>query len=115
MYEEAISLDVAKDGLESFVICPALGTLKSIRAGTLSPDVGIWTLGRPIFWNHLGEANLVSKELLSVLQSADELSIPDVGLDREFVDALISKLEKRLERVAEPNWYAEWGAPAKGS
>ncbi len=115
MYEETISLNVAKDGLESFVICLALGTLRSIRDGTLSPDVGIWTLGRPIFWSQLGEAKLVSKEVLSVLQSADELSTLDAELNREFVDGLISKLERRLERVAEPNWYAKWGAPAKGS
>ncbi len=112
--EQEISLDVAKDGLESFVICLALGTLRSIRENALDPDCGIWTLGRPVFWEPLQEANLISKEVLSVLQSADELSIAG-SLNTSLLDELIARLERRLSDIAEPCWYAKWRAPRKGS
>jgi len=110
MYEETISLDVAKDGLESFVICMALGTLGSIRDKLLHSGSGTWTLGRPVFWKPLMDANRISSEVLRVLQSADELCVAE-SLDAAFINDLIAHLERRLLEVAEPCWYAKWRRP----
>ena len=116
MYDEKIQLNVATDTIESFVICLALGTLQAIRQGTFHPDVGIWTIGRPNFWSLLEEKKLVSPEVLTVLQTGDEISaIEALGGSEEqmtaMIDRLITELETALNNlttVREQSWYAHW-------
>jgi len=72
-------------------------------------EAGIWTLGRPIFWQSLAE---VDDAVVEVLQSADELdalanlvghSAAEAALDR-----MIAVIRARLSALPEKSWYARW-------
>jgi hypothetical protein len=72
MDDEVYHLEIAKADREAFALCLALGTLTAMRAGIWPLEAGIWTLGRPIFWESLTE---MDDTILAVFQSADELNV----------------------------------------
>lgn len=91
----------------------ALGILKAIRAGTVSPQVGIWTLGRPIIWEPLQQAKLVPQEIIDVLQQGDELSAIGTTEARPHafnatVGDLIERLHTDLKEMPCQTWQVEW-------
>ena len=102
---------VSEDDLSAFVAYLALGTLEAIRAGTVSPGVGTWTLGRPVTWEPLQQAKLVPQEIIDVLQQGDELSalqkIAPHACDAAVGD-LIERLHAVLRAMPSPVWRVEW-------
>ena len=112
MKPEIISLKISKKSLEPFVICLVLGTLTAIKDGSLTPDSGIWTFGRPNFWKHLEETQSVSQQVIEILKSADELDALNqlagntamIGV----IDGMISNLKCELSKCSDQDWYAEW-------
>src|SRR3954471_18109764 len=72
MSEESINLKVASTSRDALVLCLALGTLEAMRARVWPLEAGIWTLGRPLFWEPLKRAGL-HEEVLDIFQTTDEL------------------------------------------
>jgi len=103
---------ISEDDLPAFVAYLALGTLEAIRTGTVSPDVGIWTLGMPLTWEPLEEANLVPQEIIDVLRVSDELAALQKSAPLAFdavVSDLIERLRVALREMPNPIWRVEWG------
>lgn len=108
-------LDIPDQHLTAFVACLALGTLREIRNGTISPDVGIWSLAAPRFVNPLEERGGVSPALIDALRECDELSTlctyaPD-SYDKAIA-SLIERLEAILRDVDDPCYMPDWHPPA---
>ena len=102
-----IKFETSEENIEFYVAIMALGLLHSIKNKTLSSDIGIWSLGRPRFWNTLEKEKLISKELLSIIQTLDELStIEELSLsfDKE-IDKLIDRINLCLKKVNKRNSY----------
>ncbi len=102
---------INEDDLPAFVAYLALGTLEAIRAGIVSSDVGIWTLGRRIMWEPLEEAKLVPQEIIDVLRVSDELSALQKCAPLAFnptVSDLIERLRAALGEMPNPSWRVEW-------
>jgi hypothetical protein len=102
---------VSEDHLSAFVAYIALGTLEAIRAGTVSPGVGIWTLGRPTTWEPLQKVKLAPQELIDVLQQGDELSALQKLAPDTFtavVSGLIEQLHTVLRTMPDPTWWLTW-------
>ena len=109
MDDETFCLKVAQADREAFALCLALGTLEAMRQGGWPLEAGIWTLGRPVFWEPLVE---VDDTTLEVFQSADELSalaklcgypVAEAALDR-----MIAVVRTRLSALPKKSWYARW-------
>lgn len=70
---------------------------------------GIWTLGRPVFWQSLSE---VDDMVIEVLQSTDELSaLADLGgytAAEAMLDRMIAVVRSRLAALPEKSWYVRW-------
>lgn len=65
-------LTLEDENTEFYIASLALGILQGIKLKALNPEVGIWTLGRPIFKEPL--LNMpISKSLKQVIDSFDEL------------------------------------------
>ena len=94
---------------EALVLCLALGTLEAMRGGNWPLDAGIWTLGRPIFWESLTD---VDTAVVKVLQSADELSalaeLCGYSAAEAELDRMIAIVRARLSALPEKSWYARW-------
>ena len=110
-------LDIPNEHLTAFVTCLALGTLREIRNGTISPDVGIWSLAVPRSVDPLEERGGVSPALIDALRECDELSTlhtyaPDAY--NEAMTSLIDRLEAMLREVDDPCYRVEWHVPAPG-
>jgi len=102
---------IADEDLPAFVTYLALGTFEAIRAGTVPATVGIWTLGRPIFWEPLEDGRLMPPEVLEVLKLADELSALREVAPKEFdvrLTKIISQLHGALARMPSSTWRMEW-------
>lgn len=112
--EPTFRCEVAASDLEAFVACLALGTLEAMKSGTWPPEAGTWTLARPIFVRSL-ESSGLSKELLDVLQRADELSALESLSGRSAVnvelDKMIGVVRTHLAASASTTWRARWFVP----
>jgi len=101
-------------GREAFVLCLTLGTLEAMRGGLWPLEAGIWTLGRPIFWEPLADVDHVA---VKVLQSADELSaiaeLCGQPAAEAELDRMIAVVRSRLVALPEKSWYAYWRDEAK--
>jgi hypothetical protein len=106
----SLHLDCDQRKTEVFILCLTLGTLRALKDGYLDPDAGIWSLGRPVFWQVLESEKLVSAEVLAILQSADELAalktLAGEAAFQEIIGKDISILENRLLHLKETSWYA---------
>jgi hypothetical protein len=101
-----------ESGLTSFVACLTLGTLRAIQVGALPPEVGIWTLGPPGFWEPLiGRA--VPGDLIDVLRTCDELDALN-ELEPAAFDVLLHGFIERVEAILAGSsaeiWRARWTA-----
>ncbi|MCP4540458.1 MAG: hypothetical protein GY832_25245 [Chloroflexi bacterium] len=108
---KTVQLQVTEENLAAFLSCLGIGTLFAIRAGVLSTDAGIWSLGVPRVWEPFIGSSKVSQEIIKVLQSCDELSAiqklqPD-KLNAEITQ-LIDRLQAELGQVQDPVWQMEW-------
>ncbi len=102
-------LEIGNGDREAFVLCLALGTLEAMRSGLWPMEAGIWTLARPIFWEALVE---IDAEVVTVLQSADELSaiakLAGYPAAQAALDRMIAVIKARLSVLPEKSWYARW-------
>lgn len=108
---KTIRIEITEQDLPALLAFVGIGTLYAILTNTVSPDVGIWTLAAPGTWEFLLERNLVSKRLLDVFQTCDELSlIKEVSQERfeNLVKELITQLQKELEENVDLNWRVSW-------
>lgn len=109
MEDDMYHLEVGKADREAFVLCLALGTLETMRRGDWPLDAGIWTLGRPVFWESLVD---VDDKVVEVFQSADELSalakLVGGPAAEEALDHMIAVVKARLSSLPEKSWYARW-------
>lgn len=108
--------EVGENDLEAFSLCLILGTLEAMRSGAWSTEAGIWTLGRPIFWKPLAAAG-VAKEVIDVLEGADELKAIENLRGRKAVedvlDRSIAVVRSRLAALPGRFWYAFWSGGPK--
>ena len=96
-----IKFETSEENIEFYVAIMALGLLQSIKTKAVSSDIGIWSLGRPRFWKILKKDKLISEELLSVVQTLDELNALEelsLNLDKE-IDKLIDRINICLLKV----------------
>jgi hypothetical protein len=118
MPAEITHLEVAVADREALTLCLALGTLEAMRLGLWPLDAGIWTLGRPVFWEPLERAG-VPAEVLAVLQSSDELNALSLSAGRSkaeaVLDQMINTVRSRLAALPEKSWYARWAGGERNS
>ena len=107
--DEMYHLEIGKADREAFALCLALGTLEAMRNGDWPLEAGIWTLGRPVFWESLTG---VDNKVVEVFQSADELSalakLAGYPAAEEALDHMIAVVRARLSSLTEKSWYARW-------
>lgn len=118
MVDDPHRLEIAETDREAFVLCLALGTLEAMRGGVWPMEAGIWSLGRPAFWQPLVQAGCAS-EVVAVLQAADELpALVALGgpLAAEVkLDRMIAIVRSRLSSLPEKSWHARWSGGANAS
>ena len=111
MSEKTMNLEIASTSCDAFVMCLALGTLEAMRSGTWPLEAGIWTLGRPVFWEPLKRAG-VSEEILDILQTADELAALEKLGGRAAAEAVLDRMletiRRHLDALPDKNWRAGW-------
>ena len=109
MDDEIDRLEVAHSGREAFVLCLTLGTLEAMRGRTWPLEAGIWTLGRPGFWESLAE---VDDAVVEVIQSADELDalagLAGYPAAEAALDRMIAVVRARLSALPDKSWHALW-------
>lgn len=85
----------------------AYGMLTAIQRGVVPAETGIWTLGRPPFWQALENHPTISPALVEILQEADEWNalkhLNPVAFEK-LVARQIDILEAELEKVGIPAW-----------
>ena len=112
---EFSQLEIANEHLDSFVICLALGTLREMRDGNMPYEIGIWTLGRPVFSCNSEVNRFLSKETIEVIQEVGEIdsiaSTGDKEKANETLDDLIIILQTKLKSLGNSYWYARWLKP----
>lgn len=113
MSDETQAMEVAIADREAFVLCLALGTLEAMRGGAWPLEAGVWSLGRPAFWEPLA-SDVVAPEVVAALRSADELSaLAELGgssAAEAALDRMIAVVRSRLSALPEKCWYARWSA-----
>jgi hypothetical protein len=111
MSEGTINLEIDSADRDALVLCLALGTLEAMRSGVWPLEAGIWTLGRPRFWEPLKRGG-VPEEVLDVLQAADELDALEGLSGRAAAEALLDRMlgviRSHLEALPEKSWRARW-------
>jgi len=93
-----------------FFLCLVIGTLSAIKARALSPDIGIWALGRPHLRETLAQFSDVPPPLLKALSVADEFSALDIVNPEELgrlIDQLLDELEDALRQLPNAMWHVE--------
>lgn len=107
-------LELPERNLAPFLACLGIGTLYAIRAGTISADVGIWSLAAPRVWTPLLNKDTVPKEIIDVLRTCDELSALQEALSDEpgkfdaEITSLIERLGSELRSVPDTAWSISW-------
>jgi hypothetical protein len=88
-----LELQIQEENIDFYIASLALGILVGVRDGAISADVGMWSLGRPVFREAI-ESSPVSISLKSVINEFDELdAAQSLGLDIvSIAHRLISEL-----------------------
>lgn len=96
-----ITLEIPEASLEFYVASLARGVLAAMRSGSIETEVGIWSLGRPIFQQTLQDSS-ISAELKNVLSVFDELDmLKTLGGDLQgTLDHLLESLEACQRKAA---------------
>lgn len=77
---------------EFYISALAIGILEGMKSGTVPFEEGIWSLGRPIFWNSFDDTNSLSDNLLNCLKTFDEIDVIKSISSQESALKLIDKL-----------------------
>ena len=76
-----LELQIQEENIDFYVASLAMGILVGVRQGAIPAEVGIWSLGRPVFREAI-ESSSVSISLKGVLNAFDELdAAQSLGLD----------------------------------
>ena len=62
---------------EFYLASLALGILYGMKQGVLHPNVGIWSMGRPVFSNAVAKSADLSLRLKEVIYQFDEIDFSD--------------------------------------
>src|SRR5215216_1724364 len=106
-----VHMHIAEEQLSPFLIYLGIGTLQAILSGTVSPEVGIWTLGAPQTWALFEGNSRVSPEVITIFQTCDELSaIRDLAPEffENEIRTLIQRLQVELSKIEDPIWNIKW-------
>lgn len=96
-----ITLDIPEANVEFYVASLARGILMAMKSGAIATEVGIWSLGRPVFQQAV--QGCISAELTAVLNEFDELdAMEGLGGDvQAALDRLLIDLEACQQRAAD--------------
>lgn len=86
---EVLKLETDIANSEFYISSLAIGILEGMKAG-------IWSLGRPVFWNSFDKKNALSDNLLSCLKTFDEIEAIKSISNREPALKMIEELLSRL-------------------
>jgi len=103
--DTAVFVALPEQAAAPFVLCAILGTLETMRAGIWPREAGIWTSGRPVFLEPLGELP-ISGELLDVLRQADEIEGLSESAALAVLVAMITAVRTELAKHTGQYWYA---------
>jgi len=106
-------LRIGENSLDAFLACLGIGTLFAIKEGALPAEAGIWSLAVPRVWKPLESNLMVSREMIEVFRTFDELSALQQLSPNEFPDEvskLIDTLLTELRKVQNPIWQIEWSS-----
>jgi hypothetical protein len=86
----------------------AYGVLTAIQKEVVSPETGIWTLGRPALWKALLHHPHIPPSVLEILQEADEWAALKF-LNSDAYQATLTRhlqtLESELQKTEAPAWW----------
>ena len=106
--EFTLRTNLDSDSASPFFTFLACGVLTAIQKGVVPVETGIWTLGRPQFWEALENYHAVPPALSEILQQADEWDalnlLNPVAFEKLVVDQ-IDRLEAELEKSGVPAWW----------
>ncbi|MBC8160400.1 MAG: hypothetical protein H7Z42_04200 [Roseiflexaceae bacterium] len=108
---QRIQLEIQQEQIQILYLYAAIGMLQAIIDGTVSADVGIWTLGVPKTWQTLADKQYATSEVIEIFQEFDELSALS-EISQEFLRAEGIKLRDRLyaelQKHTDPTWSVNW-------
>jgi hypothetical protein len=114
MPEKSLNLEVASTDRDALVLCLALGTLEAMRSGVWPLEAGVWTLGRPAFWEPLKRAG-IPEEVVNIFQAADELDALEQLSGRAAAENLLDRMSgiirSHLEALPKKGWRAVLSDP----
>ena len=81
---------------EFYISSLTIGILEGMKSGTVPFEEGIWSLGRPVFWNNLDNTNSLSNELLNCIKTFDEINAINSASSHESALKVIEELLTKL-------------------
>lgn len=103
-----INIELENKDFELFMLYQLLGILTAVKKGSVSTDVGIWTIGRPDFIEFLERNTILSNPILGIMKTCDELSairelLGHVELNK-VISGFIFQIEQELKKIADCNY-----------
>ena len=108
MRESILRTNFDPETASTFFTFLADGLLTAIQKGVVPVETGIWTLGRPKFWEVLENYPAISPALIEILQQVDEgdaLNLLNPVAFEKLVARQINILEAELEKSGTPAWW----------
>ena len=90
---------------EFYIASLALGILYGMKQGVVHPEVGIWSLGRPVFSQQVLRSKEVSQTLKDMIANFDEIDFWDDNprQQQRMIDAMIADCLQCLQQAAVSN------------
>ena len=90
---------------EFYIASLALGILYGMKQGVVHPEVGIWSLGRPVFSQQVLRSKEVSQTLKDMIANFDEIDFWDDNprQQQRMIDEMIADCLQCLQQVAARN------------
>ena len=90
---------------EFYIASLALGILYGMKQGVVHPEVGIWSLGRPVFSQQVLRSKEVSQTLKDVIARFDEIDFWDDNprQQQRMIDEMIADCLQCFQRAAASN------------
>ena len=90
---------------EFYIASLALGILYGMKQGVVHPEVGIWSLGRPVFSQQVLRSKEVSQTLKDMIANFDEIDFWDDNprQQQRMIDGMIADCLQCLQQAAGSN------------
>ena len=90
---------------EFYIASLALGILYGMKQGVVHPEVGIWSLGRPVFSQQVLRSKEVSQTLKDMIANFDEIDFWDDNprQQQRMIDGMIADCLQCLQQPAVSN------------